>query len=464
MAGLEEIAAATAAAHGMFPEGAPVVAMVSGGADSVALLRALHGGAFGPLAVSVLHVDHRLRGADSDADAGLVRALCADLGVACTVVRVDVAAVASREGLNLEDAGRRVRYAEAAREVETRRLEGGAAASRARVATAHTLDDRAETLLMRLAQGAGAGGLTSLAYRRGDVVRPLLDCTRADVLAYLASLGQAWREDATNLDTTRLRSRLRGGLVPLMREINPRFEDAMARTLLVLGDENDLMDGLAREHATAIAQTTGGEVRIDREGLASLPRALQRRIVRLLVRDAFEEASRLDFEHVEAICDGAPDPGFARDLPNGLRAFAECGRLIISRNAERADPFASATLSVPGMLDLGAAGVVTAIPGDRDETGYDRLVAVLDADALRGPLTVAPVRPGDRMRPLGMQGSRKLSDILIDAKVPARVRPLVPIVRDGERIVWVAGVRSSEDCRVGPATTRTVRLRWEPRS
>jgi tRNA(Ile)-lysidine synthase len=464
MTGLEQKAAATAAAHEMLTNGGPVVAMVSGGADSVALLRALTGGVFGPLTVSVLHVDHRLRGAHSDADAEFVRGLCADLGVVCRVARIDVARVAERHGLNLEDAGRRVRYAEAARELEARRLEGGAGPGSGRIATAHTLDDRAETLLMRLAQGAGLGGLTSLAYRRGTVARPLLDCTRADVLAYLGSIGQAWREDSTNLDTTRLRARVRTGLMPLMREINPRFDDAIARTLAVLEDEDDLIEELARERADAVAEVSADEVRIDRAGLVSLPRALQRRVVRLLVRDVFEEASRLDFEHVEAICDGASEPGFARDLPDGLRAFAEYGRLIISRNAERADPFVASPLLVPGRADLGLAGIVTAETGSRDESASDRLAAVLDADALQGPLTVAPVRAGDRMRPFGMEGSRKLSDILIDAKVPARARPLVPVVRDGERIVWVAGVRQSEEYRVRPGTTRTVRLRWEPRS
>jgi tRNA(Ile)-lysidine synthase len=464
MAGLVQKAAATAAAHEMFPDGGPVVALVSGGADSVALLRALADGVFGPVAFSVLHVDHRLRGAHSDADAEFVRDLCAALGVVCRIAHVDVANVASRHGLNLEDAGRRVRYAEAARELEARRLESDAGTGSGRIATAHTLDDRAETLLMRLAQGAGAGGLTSLAYLRGDIVRPLLDCTRADVLAYLGSMGQTWCEDTTNLDTTRLRARVRVGLMPLMREINPRFDEAIARTLAVLGDEDDLIEELARERADAIAETSADEVRIDRDGLASLPRALQRRVVRLLVRDVFEEASRLDFEHVEAICDGAVGLGFAHDLPDGLRAFAEYGRLIISRNVERAGPFPESPLPVPGRSDLGAAGTLTAMPGGRDEMSAGRLEAVLDADALRGPLSVTAVRAGDRMRPLGMEGSRKVSDILIDAKVPARARPLVPVVRDGERIVWVAGVRQSEEYRVRPGTTRTVRLEWEPRS
>jgi tRNA(Ile)-lysidine synthase len=377
-----------------------------------------------------------------------------------------VAGYAVEHGLNLEDAGRRVRYAEAARELEGRCAEEGAEPSSARIATAHTLDDRAETALMRLAQGTGAGGLTSLAYMRGAIVRPLLDCTRADVVAYLTELGQPWREDASNLDTSRLRARVRAELMPLLRGINPRFDEAMARTLAVIGDEDAFLDSLARERAVALgrAGSDAGEIAIDRAAFAALPRVLQRRVLRLLIRDAFEEASRLEFDHIEAVCEGLGEPDFARDLPDGLRAFAEYGRLIISRSAERAAPFAGGVLSVPGMLDLGEAGVVTSTLGGPGEPEADPLVTVVDADAVSGELSVTTVRTGDRMRPFGMSGSRKLSDILVDAKVPARMRPLVPVVRDGERIVWLAGVKSSEDYRVGPATTRTVRLVWEPRS
>ncbi len=459
---LADIAGATATAHSMFVPGAPVIAMVSGGADSVAMLRALADGVFGPLALSVLHVDHRLRGADSDGDAAFVVGLCASLGIPCRVVSIDVGSFAAEEGLNLEDAGRRVRYAQAALELEIRCCELGADPADGRIATAHTFDDRVETTLMRLAQGSGAQGLVSLGHRRGAIVRPLLDCTRADVLAYLGTRGQGWRDDATNLDTTRVRARVRAELMPLLRGINPRFDETMARTLTVLGDEDAFLDTLAREYAGALASTGEHEISVDRLQLAELPRVVQRRVLRLLIRDTFAEASRLEFDHIEAACEGLFDSDFARDLPDGLRAFAEYGRLIISRSAERAEPFDAGVLPVPGMVDIGHAGAMTATLAGPVDPEREARVAIVDADVISGPLTVTPMRPGDRMRPFGMSGSRKLSDILVDAKVPARLRPLVPVVRDGERIVWVAGIKSSEEYRVGPATQRTVRLEWKP--
>lgn len=460
---LIDTAAATAVAHAMFVPGAPVVIMVSGGADSVALLRAVAAGAFGPLPAEVLHVDHRLRGEASDGDASFVAQLCEALGVRCTVASLDVAGFAAEHGLNLEDAGRQVRYREADALLDAACARARVPAQEGRVVTAHTLDDRAETLLMRLAQGAGAGGLGSLGHRRGRIVRPLLDCTRADVVAYLSALGQEWREDASNADTTRLRARVRADLVPVLRDINPRFDEAVARTLRVLGDEDVLLDEYAGKVAVMLSTAATGQISIDRAAFAAVPRALQRRVLRSLLRDVFPEASRLEFDHIEAVCDGATDRSYARDLPEGLRAFAEYGRLIISRSAEH-DGVPPSALTVPGMLQFEGVGRLTAEAGAAADPTSDPFTALVDADALTGPLTVSSVSAGDRIRPFGMRGTRKVSDVLIDAKVPVRRRSAVPVVRDGERIVWVAGVKSSEDYRVGPRTQRTVRLIWEPRS
>jgi tRNA(Ile)-lysidine synthase len=462
MGGLLKTAAATAATHAMFATGTPVVLMVSGGADSVALLRAATGGAFGTLRLSVLHVDHMLRGAESAGDAAFVGALCAELGVLCSVAAVDVAAYAGDGGLNLEDAGRRVRYREADAALDALCAEEGVAAGLGRIVTAHTLDDRAETTVMRLAQGAGAGGLVSPGYVRGRVVRPLLDCTRADVLAYLGSLGQGWREDATNADTSRTRARVRAEVVPVLRDINPRFDEAIARTITVLSDEDDLLSALASDAALAVAETYPDEVRLDRLAFAALPSALRRRVVRLLLAETFPESSRLEFDHIEAVCGASFDGPFSRDLPFGLRAFAEYGRLIISRSAEPAGHILPRGLSVPGMVDLEVSGRLTATVGGPADPPADAGTALIDADALTGPLTVTTVEPGDRMRPHGMRGTRKVSDILIDAKVPVRRRAAVPVVRDGGRIVWLVGVKTSEDYRVGPRTKRTVALVWEP--
>jgi len=443
----------------MFAGDGPVLAMVSGGADSTALLRLLASGALGAGALSVLHVNHLLRGRDADDDAACVASLCASLGVPCRVVRYDVGAHARSQGLNLEDAARRIRYRFADEELDAVCLAAGADPASGRVAVAHTRDDRIETTLMRFAAGTGAAGLAGIPYTRGRIVRPLLDAARADIVAYLGGLGQGWREDATNADTTRLRARVRAELVPLLREINPRFDDAIARMWDVLGADDALLDDMARGFVADFTQVRRGEVRIDRSRMATLSRAMVRRTLRLAIVAAFPEASRIELEHIEAIAEGLGQDRFARDLSYGLRAHAEYGTLVISRNPGEAAPVAPSLLEIPGTLALGLSGTLHARPAD-PVPDSDPMTAVLDADRLTGPLTVDSMRPGDRMRPLGMRGTRKLQDVLTDAKVPRRARAGVPVVRDGDSIVWVAGVRMSDEYALSPTTARAVRLTW----
>ncbi len=456
---LPEIARTTAEAHGMLPAGAPVLAMVSGGADSVALLRLLVSGALGDLDVSVVHVDHMLRGSDSDADAAFVETLCAEMGVPCRVVRYDVGSFASAEGLNVEDAGRRVRYRFAQEELDARCAIAGVPADDGRIAVAHTFDDQMETVVMRLATGAGPGGLSGIPYLRGRIVRPLLDARRAEIITHLRSLGQDWREDATNADTSRLRARVRAEAVPLLEALNPRFAETLARTLAVVRDEDELLDGMARAFAADFASVRPGEVRFDRSRLGTLSRPMLRRTLRAGLFGAFPEASRIEFEHIEAIADGLTADCFARDLPEGLRAFTEYATLVISRAPAASAPLAPSLLEVPGTVDLAGAGSVSAVFCE-PYVPSDPMVAVLDADSLAGVLTVDSVRPGDAMRPLGMRGTRKLQDVLTDAKVPKRARALTPVVRDGAAVVWVAGVRLSDDYAIRPGTTRAVEIVW----
>ncbi len=457
---LESIARTTADSHGMFAEGSPVLAMVSGGADSVCLLLWLASLPDIRPGLCVLTVNHLLRGAASDDDEAFVVALCGDLGVPCRVVRYDVAAYAEAERLNLEDAGRRIRYRFAEEESDARVEAAGCALGSGRIAVAHTFDDRMETFLMRLATGAGPTGLMGIPYVRGKVVRPLLDIRRSDVVEYLETRGQGWREDATNSDTSRLRARVRAELLPLFEAINPRFDDALARSLAVLGDEDDLLDSMARAFANDFGERRGGGVRLDRSRMVTLSRPMRRRVVRMALQAAFPESSRIEFEHIEALVDGLSEDGFARDLPEGLRALCEYGTLVISRDPASRAPMAPSLLEVPGTVDLGPAGTVSAEIAGTEPLDAGEMTAVVDADRLRGILTVGSVLPGDRMKPLGMGGTRKLQDVLTDAKVPRRVRHLTPVIRDGVSIVWVAGVRMSEDYRVGPGTVRALRLHW----
>lgn len=484
MDSIPDIAQATATRHAMLPAGEPVLALVSGGADSMTLLELLATGELcdedgvalagpnvpAPAApeqptaprLHVLHVDHMLRGEESDADAEFVKAECERLGVPCEVVSIDVAAYAEQHSLNLEDAGRRVRYSLA----ETR-LDALAGRGRGRAAVAHTRDDRIETSLMRLAQGAGATGLVSMRPVRGRIVRPLVDCSRDGVRAWLRSRGRSWREDATNADATRLRARVRAQLVPLLRDINPRFDEAMARTLALLGDEDQLLSEMGEAFARDFIERVPGEpgsppreLVADVAMLLTLTRAMQRRALRSALSSAYPEASRLEFDHLEAVLDGMGDASFARDLPDGLRAESRYGTLVISSTGNGTEPLAPRLLSIPGKLDLGPSGRIESEEVAPQIASEGRDTVVIDADAVRGDLTVGGIRPGDRIRPLGMSGTKKVSDLLVDEKVPRRDRSMVPVVRDGDSVVWVAGVRMAEDYKIVPGTKRAIRLTW----
>jgi tRNA(Ile)-lysidine synthase len=445
----------------MLPDDAPVLALVSGGADSVTLLRLLAAGDLGPIGpLSVLHVNHRLRGAESEADAEFVRVLCASLGVEALVVSFDVAEYATADGLNLEDAGRRVRYRFAEEALDAACAAAEVSPERGRIATAHTRDDRVETFLMRAITGSGAGGLSSIPYVRGRIVRPLLDCDRADVRTYLSDLGQPWREDESNSDTSRLRALVRAQIVPVAEQVNPAFRETLSRSIDLLAADDALLSRLAEDFSRDFAEiTSDGRVEFDRAFMSTLDPAMARRTVRKALIRAFPEASRLEAMHVEAIVAGLSAESFARDLPGGLRAETEYGRLVVSLAGTEPPPMAPCLLPLPGNANLGHAGRVVAQEVDPADIVGDAFSVTIDAGDAR-TLVVDAVRPGDRMRPLGMSGSRKLSDLLIDAKVPRRGRGSIPVVRDKERVVWLAGVRMSDEYRVGPNAKRAIRLTW----
>ncbi len=446
----------------MFPDGTVVVAMVSGGGDSVAMLRVLASGALGVTRdrVRVLHVDHMLRGAEAEADAAFVQGLCDDLGVECRVVRYDVAAFAEQEGLNLEDAGRQVRYRFAEQEADAFADDLGVPRSVARIAVAHTLDDHIETFLMRLLAGSGASGLRGIRPVRGRVVRPLIGVRRRQVREWLAANGWAWRDDATNEDLARTRAWIRAELLPLVESRFPAFVRTAGRMLEILRDEDDLLQEMAEAFANDFARVQAGRVEFDRGRMTTLSPAMARRTVRAAIAQAFPEAGRLEAEHVEAIVEGLACEDFARDLPHGLRAETEYGTLAVSRRGSAPAPVAPCLLEIPGEADLGPAGTIVARFGEPGDAPASRDVAVLDADLLAAPLVVDAVRPGDRIQPLGMRGTKKLQDVFVDAKVPRRLRALTPVVRSGDEIAWVAGLVVSERFKVTERTVRAAVLEW----
>ncbi|MEA2472471.1 MAG: tRNA(Ile)-lysidine synthase [Thermoleophilaceae bacterium] len=413
---------------GLVAAGEPLLVLVSGGGDSVCLLDvAVRLGA----RVSALHVDHGLR-ADSGEDAELCRSLCERLAVPLTVERVDLPA--ARGPGNLQAEARDARYA-----LAERHAAGDYAA-------AHTASDQAETVLYRLAVSPGRRALLGMAARRGRLVRPLLAIAREDARAYCRARGLEWREDPTNSDLRFARARVRAQVLPALRELNPAAERNIAETAAQLRDEAEALDAALAGALAGTApppgppaggRTSGGQAPLRLQSLSGIPPALARLALRAAAGDA--PISRRDAERILAL----PLEGTATvELPGGLRAVAEYGRLRFARGEEPGSP-EPVGLPVPGSVEFGSWRVEAALGGSGD--------VLLAPSVVEAGLLVRPWRHGDRMRPVGLGGTKTLQDLFTDGKVPRAERGSVPVVEAGGRVAWVAGLALDERFRADPA-------------
>ena len=446
--------------HGMLREGERVLVALSGGADSVALLLLLRElEQQGALTVAgAAHLNHQLRGAAADEDEAFCAALAARLGVPFRAERCDVGALARAQKRSIEDAARTARYAF---------LDGAAAALGADViAVAHTREDQAETFLLRLLRGAGTRGLAAIQPRAGRVIRPLLDVARADLRDYLAANAQSFREDASNADLAFPRNRVRHELLPYLEsQFSPAITDVLCREAALARQDEESLRAEAIKLADRIVLTDVA-VRIDAAGLASAPRALSSRVAHAALQRLAGPKS-IAFDHVErllALADG-PGDGRAISLP-GQTAVRMGGFIALrpegpqsrrSREAAKADAGGNSfafSLSIPGEVELAPQGLAVGAEWSagfgslRKWVGRGAEVGVA-AGLLTLPLGVRNRRPGDRFRPLGAPGVRKLQDFLVDRKVARSERDSLPLVVDGrDRIVWVVGQAVAEDFRV----------------
>jgi tRNA(Ile)-lysidine synthase len=433
-----------------------VAVAVSGGSDSVALLWLLHRVStdLGFTLAGVVHVNHGLRGEDAAADEAFVQALASRLELPCEVAHVDVAALARARRQSIEVAAREARYAffddAAARLAATR------------VATGHTMDDQAETVLLRLLRGAGSRGVTGIRLRRGRVIRPVLDCRRADLLQYLAAIGEPYREDASNRDRAIARNRVRHELVPVIEQLAPGGVRALARFARLSGDDEAYLERVAIEAASFSVLFSGGGVEVKRGALAGLPPAIARRVVRRAVAGAAPDLT-LAVGHLDAVRalaaadkpEGHLDlPGLAVERRGDVLTLAPRARDQVGHPRGPVPASYEYVLTLPGSVDVPEAGVTiaaTTVPGTdtaRVPSSHPD-VAVVQAGSIAAPFAVRSRRPGDRLRPLGAPGRRKLQDVFVDRKVPRRERDRVPIVVDrAGRIVWVAGLTVADECRV----------------
>lgn len=412
--------------------------MVSGGPDSVALLRTLlEMGAD----LAVLHVDHGLRGEESRADAEFVSGLCGRLGVRCEVRHIGL-----KEGPNLQERAREERL-RLARETAGR-------LGMDAIATGHTADDVAETVLLNLARGAGLRGLAGIPPVRGPFVRPLIERGRREVLSYLERLGQPYRTDPTNLVGKYARNRVRLEVMPVLERLHPGAARNIARAAALVREDLDALERLV----SGAVEERAGEAVVRLERLEGLPEALRRHAVRRAYRLAAPECPLPDRRHVEEALAliGKREGTRAIELPGGVVVAARYGReLAFYRRGE-----------LPGEVELPKgeveyAGWLISVRevGEFDERDAARAeVAYLDAE--KGPYRVRLAREGDIIRPLGLAGrKKKVMRAMMDRKVPADVRRRTPVVVDGrERVAWVFLGEIGEEFGVGPETRRITKL------
>jgi len=419
--------------------------------------------------LAVAHLDHMIRGKRSKADADFVKRFCSKNGIYFISERIDVKRSAKADKLSLEEGARKVRYAFYERAVMKARAN--------KIATGHTIDDQAETVLMRLAKGTGSRGLSGIPYKRSSgkiwVIRPLLDIRRRDIEKYLKKRKVPSRIDASNLKTFYLRNKIRHILMPVLeKKFNPNMKENLSFIAKISSGDFDYINNIARRKSKDLAKAAKDSIAIKISSLSRQHIALQRLIVRNMIERLKGDLRKIAYKHWQGISAMLSDDDKTHlELPGRINVAKKKGHIIFSKaaSAQRRIKKSRKTgrLDIPGELHMPELGVKVSsevagrIPKFKKGNKRKR-VEYINGDVVSAPLRIRTWRNGDRMRPLGMKTSKKLHDIFIDDKVPREIRDRVPLVLSGNRILWAAGLKLSDHCRIVRGTKKIVRLSISP--
>lgn len=444
-------------AHGMIAPGDRILVAVSGGLDSVVLLdvlqqltKQLH------CEWIVGHVDHGLRGEDSTEDAAFVESLASSYGLPVHVDRLAPADLNAGRGHGREGAARAARLTA----LQAMAHRAGAA----RIALAHTANDRAETVLYRFARGTGPAGLQGILPIRSPFIRPLIHTSRDAVADYADAHELKWREDASNADLSFARNRIRHRVLPELHALNSEVVDALCRASALLADLDEAIQYFVADHADRLAEGMEDATGWPRSAMCDLPESVARLLVREGIRRARGHLEGISLQHVDAVrslvC--GTDAHGELSLP-GLRVSVDRNALSFNTPADCAPP---PPPDVP--LQLGDNALpnghmlrLTLLPYeevDPASTQADPWSEIADADRVTFPLQLRGRRPGDRFRPLGLNANVKLKDFLINAHTAYFTRDRIPLVCDASGIIWVVGLRLSDTVRVSDQTEHVLRM------
>ncbi len=456
--------------HDLFSAGDRLIVALSGGPDSVCLLHILYT-LCKVLSVTLhaAHLDHSLRGTESEQDCLYVSSLAQRLSIPLTVRKVDVAQHRKERGLTLEEAARELRYAFLA---EVLNAEKGTS-----VVTGHTRDDQVETILMNILRGSGTRGLRGLQSkvllqaagcdRPITVIRPLLPLSRTDTAEYCRRHGLSPRSDSTNQSLNFLRNRVRLELIPFLRSYNSKIDESLLRLAVLSDDDHHFIEEQGEKTWNLIAQTTEAGLFLDLKLLSKLPKALQRNTMANALRHMRGDLYDIEFTHIESMVELIEKPaGRSVHLPEGLVLIKEYERLVLVKNLKDTCPYPllaeDCSIEVPGRYVLNGWTIVTQIADTSNENSReDVYTAQFDLARTGTTLKVRKRKAGDRFYPLGMCFAKKLQDFMVDVKIPRTWRDRVPLLCAGDEIIWVVGARIDERFKVTCATEQVLTVRFE---
>lgn len=450
--------------HNMLEPGHKVVVGVSGGADSLALIHILGQiTKYMPLTLYVAHVNHGLRGQAAREDADFVAAFAREWGYDFFLKEAKVAELAKEWGLSEEEAGRKVRY-DFFREVLNK--VGGH-----RIALAHHRDDQAETILHNIIRGTGLAGLSGIKPVRDEIfIRPLLEISRKEIEDYCHKQGLKYRIDHTNEETIYTRNRIRHVVIPMIEEhFNPNFSSSLVRMGDILREEEDFLAHYTSQVFEKIAKHKDNEVKISLSDFLTCHKAIQARLIRHGLELLKKDLVGIEQVHIEGVLSLAlnSNVGAILNLPHDILASKDYDYLVLSiGKTTKGNNFVPVPeflyeLPIPGQVFIPELGVeISAEPMEKSTVlNKGNKCIYIDAEAVQeDKLVVRNRRNGDRFKPLGMKGTKKLKDFFIDNKIPRHKRDSIPLVVDRYNIIWVVGHQISQDYRVTKDTKRLLRL------
>ncbi len=462
MSSLLEAVRRTIVKYDMLKPGDKIIVGFSGGPDSLCLLHALKElcREF-DYSLYAAHLNHMFRGKAAEADAAYAGEICREWGIPAYIEKFDVPAYIRKTGLSPEEAGREIRYSlfdRVCKEV------GGN-----KIAVAQNLNDHVETILMRFMRGSGIDGLKGIEAVRGNIIRPLLETERRDIEEYCRENHLDPRVDKTNLEPIYHRNKVRLELIPYIeKNFNPSIMTAISRFSGLIKEENDFLDTEAEKVLKEVAEIYEDRVVIEVPKLAMVHKALKRRIIRQCIERLSSTLNGFEFKHFEGVLELTDKAtGAAIMLPQKLRAFKSYDKLVLSKDIVKADKkcYYKLKYDYDSSIDTDRGHLTIERKKKKDIgalRGYEDTIYI-DPSKIRHGLVLRYREPGDVFAPIGMKGTKKLKEYLIDEKVPREERDSTELLADGKEIVWIVGGRLSEKYKIDNATEEAVVIKYARR-